>query len=92
MFVYMIELWGGCKKFKGTCAIIVFVYNEITTKLTNRRHITERYVVLPHKYLRNACASLQGDVQLTSACQMFGISSAIEGVQQISILSSIAEQ
>ena len=54
--------------------------------------MTQRYVVLPHKDLRNACSSLQGDVQLTSACQMFGISSAIEGVQQISILSSIAEQ
>ncbi len=57
----------------------------------NRKHMTQRYVVLPHKDLRNACSSLQGDIQLTSACQMFGGSSEIEEVQQITILSNMAE-
>ena len=38
--------------------------------LTSRRHITERYVVLPHKDLRNASSSLQGDAQLTLAYDM----------------------
>ena len=57
----------------------------------NRKHMTQRYVVLPHKDLRNACSSLQSDIQLTAACQLFGSSSAMKGVQQISILSSMAE-
>ena len=38
--------------------------------LTSRRHITERYVVLLHKDLRNASSSLQGDAQLTLAYDM----------------------
>ena len=38
--------------------------------LTSRRHITERYVVLPNKDLRHAFSSLQGDVQLTLAYDM----------------------
>ena len=38
--------------------------------LTSRRHITERYVVLPHKDLRHASSSLQGDAQLTLAYDM----------------------
>ncbi len=38
--------------------------------LTSRRHITERYVVLPHKDLRNASSALQGDAQLTLAYDM----------------------
>ena len=58
------------KKVKGTCANNLFVYNEITTRLINRKHITERYVVLPHKDLRNACSSLQGDAQQTLAYDM----------------------
>ena len=32
-------------------------------KLTSRRHVTERYVVLPHKYLFNEFPSVQGDAQ-----------------------------
>ena len=38
--------------------------------LTSRRHITERYVVLPHKDLRNASSALQDDAQLTLACDV----------------------
>ena len=38
--------------------------------LTSRGHITEKYDLLPHKDLRNASSSLQGDAQLTLAYDM----------------------
>ena len=36
----------------------------------SRRHISESYVLLPHKDLRYVSSSLQGDVQLTLAYDM----------------------
>ena len=39
-------------------------------KLIGHRHITDRYVALHHKHLRNASSSLQGDAQLTLAYNM----------------------
>ena len=36
----------------------------------SRRHISESYVVLPHKDLRYVSSSLQGDAQLTLAYDM----------------------
>ena len=36
-------------------------------KFIGHRHITDRYVALHHKHLRNASSSLQGDAQLTLA-------------------------
>ena len=32
MMVYMRGRWGGCKEVKDTCAIKLFVCNEITAK------------------------------------------------------------
>ena len=39
-------------------------------KLIGHRQNTERYVVLPHKHLRNTSSSLQSDTQLTLAYDM----------------------
>ena len=39
-------------------------------KFIGHRHITDRYVALHHKHLRNASSSLQGDAQLTLAYNM----------------------
>ena len=71
MFVYMRRLWGRIQEVKGTCAINLFVNSmRWRRKLIGHRHITERYVVLPHKHLRNASSSWQGDAQLTLAYDM----------------------
>ena len=54
MFVYIRGLWGGCKEVKSTCAIKLFVDNEITANTDQSQ----------------ACSSLQGDAQQTLAYDM----------------------
>ena len=58
------------KRSKAPVQSTSFYITRCRRMLTSRRHITERYVVLPHKDLRNASSSLQGDAQQSFAYDM----------------------
>ena len=63
------RVWGRCqlKRSKAPVQSTGLYIRRCQRKLISRRQITETCVALPHKDLRKASCSLQGDAQLTLA-------------------------